>query len=50
MRSPSGLPIDRVDALIDGRPVEARGVGARGFADGQLLGRDAPSDDPGARA
>ena len=26
VRSPSGLPIDRVDALIDGRPVEARGV------------------------
>jgi len=25
-RSPSGLPIDRVDALIDGRPVEGRGV------------------------
>ena len=26
VRSPSRLPIDRVDALIDGRPVEARGV------------------------
>ena len=26
VRSPSGLPINRVDALIDGRPVEARGV------------------------
>ena len=26
VRSPSGLPVDRVDALIDGRPVEARGV------------------------
>lgn len=26
VRSPSGLPIDRVDALIDGRPVEARGL------------------------
>jgi uncharacterized caspase-like protein len=26
VRSPSGLPIDRVDALIDGRPVEAHGV------------------------
>jgi hypothetical protein len=26
VRSPSGLAVDRVDALIDGRPVEARGV------------------------
>jgi Caspase domain len=26
VRSPSGLSVDRVDALIDGRPVEARGV------------------------
>ena len=26
VRSPSGLPVDRVDALIDGRPVETRGV------------------------
>ena len=26
VRSPSGLAIDRVDALVDGRPVEARGV------------------------
>ena len=26
VRSPSGLPVDRVDALIDGRPVEARGL------------------------
>jgi hypothetical protein len=26
VRSPSGLTVDRVDALINGRPVEARGV------------------------
>ena len=26
IRSPSGLAVDRVDALIDGRPVEARGL------------------------
>ena len=26
VRSPSGLPIDGVEALIDGRPVEARGL------------------------
>jgi WD40 repeat protein len=26
VRSPSGLPVDRVDALIDGRPVDARGL------------------------
>jgi hypothetical protein len=26
VRSPSGLPIDKVEALIDGRPVEARGL------------------------
>jgi len=26
VRSPSGLAVDRVDALIDGRPIEARGV------------------------
>ncbi|MFZ2105043.1 MAG: caspase family protein, partial [Roseiarcus sp.] len=26
LRSPSGLTVDRVDALIDGRPIEARGV------------------------
>src|ERR1700758_5059023 len=26
VRSPSGLAVDRVDAQIDGRPVEARGV------------------------
>ena len=50
VRSPSGLPIDRVDTLIDGRPVEARGRRASGFADGRLLGRDAPSDHPGAGA
>jgi hypothetical protein len=25
VRSPSGLPVDRVDALIDGRPVDVRG-------------------------
>ena len=26
VRSPSGLAVDRVDALIDGRPVETRGL------------------------
>jgi TPR repeat protein/uncharacterized caspase-like protein/WD40 repeat protein len=26
LRSPSGLPVDRVDALLDGRPVETRGM------------------------
>jgi hypothetical protein len=27
VRSPSALPIDRVDVLVDGRPVETRGLG-----------------------
>ena len=37
-RSPSGLPIDRVDALIDGRPVEARGVAPAASQTGDSVG------------
>ena len=47
VRSPSGLPIDRVDALIDGRPVEARGVApaAAQTGDQRRLTVPAPAHD-----
>jgi len=46
VRSPSGLPIDRVDALIDGRPDRGTRRRAGGFADG----RSAHAYGPRARA
>ncbi len=47
VRSPSGLPVDRVDALIDGRPVEARGVApaASQSGDQRTLTVPAPARD-----
>src|SRR5277367_3484711 len=47
VRSPSGLPVDRVDALIDGRPVEARGVApaATQTGDRRTLTVPAPAHD-----
>ena len=47
VRSPSGLPVDRVDALIDGRPIEARGVApaASQSGDQRTLTVPAPARD-----
>jgi WD40 repeat protein len=47
VRSPSGLPIERIDALIDGRPVEARGVApaASQTGDQRHLSIPAPAHD-----
>jgi WD40 repeat protein len=47
VRSPSGLPVDRIDALIDGRPIEARGVApaASQSSDQRTLTVPAPARD-----
>ena len=45
VRSPSGLAVDRVDAQIDGRPVEARGVAPPSASGERHLTLPAPPHD-----
>ena len=45
VRSPSGLAVDRVDAQIDGRPVEARGVTPASASGEKHLTLPAPPHD-----
>ena len=45
VRSPSGLAVDRVDAQIDGRPVEARGVTPASASGERHLTLPAPPHD-----
>ena len=45
VRSPSGLAVDRVDAEIDGRPVEARGVTPASAVGERHLSLPAPPHD-----
>jgi hypothetical protein len=45
VRSPSGLAVDRVDAQIDGRPVEARGVAPASASGERHLTLPAPPHD-----
>jgi len=44
-RSPSGLTVDRVEALIDGRPVEASGLAAAGPGGARKLTLPVPPRD-----
>lgn len=45
VRSPSGLTVDRVDAMVDGRPVEARGFEPAGEGSTRTLTVPVPSHD-----
>jgi hypothetical protein len=36
-RSPSGLPVDRVDVLVDGRPLKAFGLAAKPVSSGETV-------------